>query len=146
MRFNVLTGVAILAATMAVGACSSETHNAQTATSAAASMAAPTAMQAAARTGMFQGLGDKHVAGTVQVTGQQVELSGFSSDSAPDLHVYLTNGSDESAVSAGKELGRVAFDQAVQSFSLSGFDASQYHTVVINCDKAKAVFGSAALT
>ena len=161
MRFNVVTVGAVLVATAALGACSSQTHNAQS-TAAMSSSAAPTAMQAtstampamssampampaAARTGMFQGQGEKHVAGTVRVTGAQLELSNFSSDAGPDLHLYLANGTDESAVAAGKELGRVAFDQATQSFSLSGIDASQYHTVVINCDKAKSVFGSATL-
>lgn len=144
MRFNVLTVGTVLAATAAVGACSAQTHNAPT-TAAMSSSPAPSAMAAAARTGTFQGQGEKHVAGMVRVTGRQLELSDFSSDAGPDLHLYLANGTDENAVAAGKELGRLAFDQATQSFSLSGVDASQYHTVVINCDKAKSVFGSATL-
>ena len=107
--------------------------------------AAPSAMQSASRTGTFHGLNSKTVAGTARVTGGTVALEGFSSDAGPDLHIYLANGTDENAVAAGKELGPVAFDQASQSFSVSGIDTSQYHHVVINCDKAKAVFGSAAL-
>jgi len=91
------------------------------------------------------GLNDKHVAGAVKIAGDQVELSGFSSDPGPDLHIYLTNGTDENSVAAGSALGKVAFDKASQTFSITGTDASKYNTVVINCDKAKAVFGAAAL-
>ena len=101
---------------------------------------------ASARTGTFGGLNDKHVAGTATVTAAQIVLSGFSSDAGPDLHIYLTNGTDENAVAAGKELGTVAFDKASQTFSINGVDASKYTTVVIRCDKAKAVFGAATLT
>jgi hypothetical protein len=95
--------------------------------------------------GTFSGLNDKHVGGAVKVAGGQVTLSDFSSDPGPDLHIYLTNGTDENSVTAGKALGNVAFDKPSQTFSIAGVDASQYNTVVINCDKAKAVFGAAAL-
>ncbi|WP_439901879.1 DM13 domain-containing protein [Microbacterium azadirachtae] len=64
----------------------------------------------------------------------------------PDLHVYLTNGTDEAAVAAGKQIDPVAFDKDSQSFMLNGVDASMYKDVVIHCDKAKAVFGAAALS
>ena len=101
---------------------------------------------AATRTGTFAGANDKHVAGTATVTGAQIVLSGFSSDAGPDLHIYLTNGADENAVAAGKEVGNVAFDKAPQTFSTNGVNTSSYTTVVIHCDKAKAVFGAAALT
>ncbi|BBX64276.1 hypothetical protein MSAS_34500 [Mycobacterium saskatchewanense] len=101
---------------------------------------------ASARTGTFGGLNDKHVAGTASVTPTQIVLSGFSSDAGPDLHIYLTNGTDENAVAAGKSLGGVAFDKASQTFSTDGVDPSKYTTVVIHCDKAKAVFGAATLT
>jgi len=98
-----------------------------------------------ARAGTFEGLNDKHVSGTVRIAGGQVVLSGYSSDAGPDLHIYLTNGIDESAVTAGKALGNVASDNSSQTFSIGGADASKYNTVVINCDKAKAVFGAAKL-
>lgn len=101
---------------------------------------------ASTRTGTFGGLNDKHVAGTATVTNGQIVLNGFSSDAGPDLHIYLTNGTDESAVAAGKEIGSVAFDKASQTFSTNGVNASSYTTVVIHCDKAKAVFGAATLT
>jgi hypothetical protein len=99
-----------------------------------------------ARTGTFEGLNDKHVAGTAAMSDAQLVLSGFSSDAGPDLHIYLANGSDENAVAAGKEIGSIAFDKPSQTFSTSGVDASKYTTVVIHCDKAKAVFGAATLT
>ncbi|MFZ3292887.1 MAG: DM13 domain-containing protein [Mycobacterium sp.] len=104
------------------------------------------AMASNARTGTLTGLNDKHVAGVVKVAGGQASLSDFSSDPGPDLHIYLTNGTDENAVTAGKALGKISLDMPTQSFSTAGLDASQYNTVVIHCDKAKAVFGAATLT
>jgi hypothetical protein len=104
------------------------------------------AMKSTDRTGMFAGLNGKKVTGSAQVSGSGVALSGFTSDEGPDLHVYLTNGTDEAAVSAGKQLGAVKFDKASQTFALNGVDASGYTTVVIHCDKAKAVFGAAKLS
>ncbi|MCP2262763.1 DM13 domain-containing protein [Promicromonospora thailandica] len=100
---------------------------------------------AAARTGEFTGLNDKAVSGSVEVTDTEVVLSGFSSDEAPDLHVYLTNGTEEADVEAGTEIDAVAFDEASQTFTLDGVDVADYDTVVIHCDKAKAVFGAADL-
>jgi hypothetical protein len=104
------------------------------------------AMASNARTGTFMGVNNKHVAGVVKIAGGQVALSDFSSDPGPDLHIYLTNGTDENAVTAGMALGKIALDMQTQSFSTAGVDASQYNTVVIHCDKAKAVFGAATLT
>ena len=102
-------------------------------------------MDMAARTGNFEGLNDKSVAGTVDVSATEVVLSGFSSDEGPDLHVYLTNGTDEAAVEAGVEVDVIDFDAASQTFALDGVNAADYDTVVIHCDKAKAVFGAAPL-
>jgi electron transfer DM13 len=75
-----------------------------------------------------------------------VVLAGFSSDAGPDLHIYLTNGATESGVASGKQLGAISYDKASQTFSLGGVDPSRYTTVVIHCDKAKAVFGDASLS
>jgi hypothetical protein len=96
-------------------------------------------------TGTFAGLNGKKVAGTATVADGKVTLSGFSSDEGPDLHLYLTNGTDEAAVTAGKTLGKVSYDTAAQTFELGGIDASTFDTVVVHCDKAKAVFGAAVL-
>ncbi|GAA4480291.1 DM13 domain-containing protein [Microbacterium panaciterrae] len=98
------------------------------------------------KTGTFMGLNGKNVKGTVTISGSDLKLTGFSSDEGPDLHVYLTTGTDEAAVSAGKEISTVVFNQDTQSFMLSGVDASMYTDVVIHCDKAKAVFGAAPLS
>jgi len=106
---------------------------------------AMTASSAAARTGHFTGLNGKHVAGTATVSGMNLEFTDFSSDEGPDLHVYLTKGSTESDVAAGKQIAAIKFDQATQSFPLTGIDTMGYTTVVIHCDKAKAVFGAASL-
>lgn len=98
------------------------------------------------REGTLAGLNGKNVAGTVTIADGKVELTGFSSDDAPDLHVYLANGSDSAAVMAGKSLGEVTPDDSTQTFELNGVDPADYDTVVIHCDKAKAVYGAAKLS
>lgn len=145
-KFKVLAGAASLAIALPLAACGTSAPAAQSGSSSSQSPQAMSQSSAAPQAGTFEGLNDKHVAGTVEVAEGQVVLSGFSSDAGPDLHVYLTHGSDESAVAAGKELGKVASDQASQTFSIAGIDASKYDTVVIHCDKAKAVFGAATLS
>lgn len=95
-------------------------------------------------TGSFAGLNGKAVAGTATVAGGMVTLSGFSSDEGPDLHLYLTTGTTEADVTAGVKLGTVSYSQASQTFTIpAGTDASMWTTVVVHCDKAKAVFGAA---
>lgn len=151
MRLIALKGAALLTIALAFTACSSKQETqpgpamSQSPTTQAMSQS-PMSGSSSTRTGTFQGLNDKHVAGTVTITDGQIVLSGFSSAKGPDLHIYLTNGTDESAVTAGKELGPVAFDKASQTFSSGGADLPKYTTIVINCDKAKAVFGAATLT
>ena len=146
MRSRTLAGAALLTGAMALAACSTSTHTAEPGPQ-SSSQKTTAMMQGAsnARMGTFWGLNDKHVAGTVKIAGEQVALSDFSSDPGPDLHIYLTNGTDENSVTAGAALGKVAFGKKSQTFSITGVDASKYNTVVINCDKAKAVFGAAAL-
>lgn len=99
-----------------------------------------------ALSGTFEGLNDKNVSGTVEVTADELVLSDFASDEGPDLHVYLTNGTDEAAVGAGVEIDVVAFDEASQTFSLEGIEVDDYTNVVIHCDAAAAVFGAAELS
>jgi hypothetical protein len=150
MRSTALKGAALLTIALALAACGSS-KEAQPGPAMSQSTAAPAMSQSASgavsmRTGTFGGLNDKHVVGTASVTATQIVLSGFSSDAGPDLHIYLTNGTDENAVATGKSLGSIAFDKASQTFSTNGVDPSKYTTVVIHCDKAKAVFGAATLT
>ena len=91
-------------------------------------------------------LNGKTVSGMVHVEGGMVTLTNFSSDEGPDLHLYLANGTTEAAVTAGKEIGKVDYSKATQTFTLpGGVDASQYTNLVEHCDKAKAVFGAAGL-
>jgi len=99
-----------------------------------------------AREGTLAGLNGKNVEGTVTIADGKVEVTGFSSDEAPDLHLYLANGSDSAAVMAGTSLGEVTPDDATQTFDLNGVDPADYDTVVIHCDKAKAVYGAAQLS
>ncbi|MGV8859284.1 DM13 domain-containing protein [Rhodoglobus sp.] len=145
MRKTALTASAILALSLMLSACS----GAATDTS-SSEPAAPEASQSqtdeVTRTGTFEGAGDKSVAGTVTVSDSEIVLSGYSSDEGPDLHVYLTNGSDEDAVAAGMLIDSVVFDEASQTFTLDGVDVAGYDTVVIYCDKVKAIFGSASLS
>ena len=97
-------------------------------------------------TGTFAGLNGKHVAGSVSVSDTSVTVTGYSSDQGPDLHIYLTKGTDEASVSSGAELAPVSYNTASQTFTLNGVSPSGYTYVVIHCDKAKAVFGAAPLS
>ena len=146
MRKIVLAGTAILALSLPLTACSDSDDNMMNEmNSAASSQTQMTDMMSQARMGDFTGLNEKMVAGSVEASDSAITLSGFSSDEGPDLHLYLTNGTDEAAVAAGMEIDKVAFDKASQMFMLDGVDAAAYDTVVIHCDKAKAVFGAASL-
>ena len=143
-RIAALAGVAVLAFSLA--ACGPKKEIAPAPTPSAMNDGAMKHdSMAKSRAGTFAGLNGKKVAGTVTVAGGKVTLSGFSSDEGPDLHLYLTNGTDEAAVTAGKTLGKVSYDTASQTYELSGIDAGAYDTVVVHCDKAKAVFGAAPL-
>lgn len=151
MRLTALISVGLLSVALISGGCSSSnkggqgTQTSQSSQSSAAQSSTGQA-SAASRSGTFTGLNGKQVAGKVKVADGQIVLSDFSSDEGPDLHIYLANGTDESAVAAGKVIASVAFDKASQTFPLSGVDASKYSTVVIHCDKAKASFGAATLS
>ena len=151
MRKIAFAATAAVTLALALSACSSpaateDTKPSSSASQSADSGAATTEMKMSEKTGTFMGLNEKKVSGTVTVSDNEVALSGFSSDEGPDLHVYLTNGTDEAAVSAGKLVDAVSFDTATQTFMLDGIDTSEYSYVVIHCDKAKAVFGAAELS
>ncbi|KJL22257.1 Electron transfer DM13 [Microbacterium oxydans] len=151
MRKIAFAATAAVTLALALSACSSpaateDTKPSSSASQSADSGASTTEMKMSEKTGTFMGLNEKKVSGTVTVSGDEVALSGFSSDEGPDLHVYLTNGTDEAAVSAGMLVDAVSFDTATQTFMLDGIDTSEYSYVVIHCDKAKAVFGAAELS
>ena len=152
-----LAGVAIAAA-LTLSACSAQSG---TGSSASGGSAGGTSASSAAGsssgsgdasastklTGSFSGLNGKKVAGSVTISGDTVTLAGFSSDEGPDLHLYLANGTTEDAVGSGTEIAPVVFDKASQTFTLpSGTDASSFTELLVHCDKAKAVFGAAALS
>ncbi len=150
--FPASISVAVLTLGLALAGCSStpaaSPSSADTmATSSSTPMpSSSSSAMADMKTGTFMGLNGKNVKGTATIEGSDLKLTGFSSDEGPDLHVYLTTGTDEAAVMAGKEISTVVFNQDTQSFMLTGVDASMYTTVVIHCDKAKAVFGAAPLS
>jgi len=145
-------GVAVLALGLSLAGCSSTpggsapSSDTMSTSSSEPSSSPMASMDDMHKTGTFMGLNGKKVQGSVTVSGSELMLSDFSSDEGPDLHVYLTNGTDEAAVSAGTQIDAIAFDKASQTFMLSGVDLSKYTDVVIHCDKAKAVFGAASLS
>lgn len=148
MRKTAFVGAALVALALTLTACSATGANDAGSSPAATSQSSSSdsgSGTAATRTGTFSGLNDKKVAGTVTIDGSDIVLSGFSSDEGPDLHIYLTNGTDEAAVTAGTQVDAVAYDKASQTFTLKGVDAASFTDVVIHCDKAKAVFGAATL-
>ncbi|MDP5228209.1 MULTISPECIES: DM13 domain-containing protein [Arthrobacter] len=149
MRKAAFATVLLATASLGLAACgspaSSSAPSAAPATTAASPMMTESMSHAASLTGGFAGLNGKKVAGMATLTSGDLMLSGFSSDMGPDLHVYLTKGTDEASVMAGKEIAPVKSDAASQSFMLNGIMTGDYGYVVIHCDKAKAVFGAAKL-
>jgi len=145
MRKTALTGAAILALSLMLSACSAAGTDSTT-TEPAAPEASQSETEAVTRAGDVEGSGDKSVAGSVTVSDSEIVLSGYSSDEGPDLHVYLTNGAEEADIAAGMQIETVVFDEASQTFTLDGVNVADYDTVVIYCDKVKAVFGSASLS
>lgn len=143
MRTTALAATAALALALSLSACSSPGADSGTKPEPSMSQSASMGME---RTGDFAGLNDKTVTGSVSVSDGMLVLSDFSSDEGPDLHVYLTKGTDEAAVSAGVMVDAVSFDTASQTFTLKDADIADYTYVVIHCDKAKAVFGAAKLS
>ncbi|MGA1828752.1 DM13 domain-containing protein [Microbacterium sp.] len=147
MRKTAIIPAALLFVGLSLAGCSAGgSSDEPTKPSSSDSMSTDKPMDTPMKKGDFMGLNGKTVAGTVTVSDTELKLEGFSSDEGPDLHVYLTNGTDEAAVSAGMLIDAVAFDKASQTFSLKDVDLSKYTDVVIHCDKAKAVFGAAALS
>jgi len=141
MRIRTLAATAAIAlAAASLAACSSSTP----APAADTTTNAPT-KAAVSLSGTFAGLNGKSVEGTVMVTDSTITFADFSSDEGPDLHVYLTNGTDESDVAAGMEIAAIGTD-AAQTFTISGVDVTKYTDVVIHCDKAQAVFGAAPIS
>ncbi|KYJ97419.1 DM13 domain-containing protein [Microbacterium sp. p3-SID338] len=150
MRKILLTTTAAVGLALSLAACSPQDSGTSSAPSSSASQSMADDKAAAedttAKTGEFTGLNGKKVAGTVSVSDAEVMLSEFSSDEGPDLHVYLTTGTDEAAIAAGMLVDAVSYDTASQSFALDGVKTGEYSHVVIYCDKAKAVFGAAELS
>ncbi|WP_292786295.1 MULTISPECIES: DM13 domain-containing protein [unclassified Microbacterium] len=150
MRKTLLATTAALGLALTLAACSPQDAADTSAPSSSASQSTAesdaTTADTTAKSGEFAGLNGKKVAGMVSVSDTEVMLSEFSSDEGPDLHVYLTDGTDEAAIASGMLVDAVSYDTATQTFTLDGVDAEDYSHVVIYCDKAKAVFGAAELS
>lgn len=149
MRKPVISGAAILALSLMLSACSgaaTDTTSSESTAPESSQSETVAPVDEVTRTGEFAGQGDKSVAGTVTVSDSEIVISGYSSDEGPDLHIYLTNGDDEDAIAAGMQIDSVVFDEETQTFTFDAMDVSGYDTVVIYCDKVKAIFGSALLS
>lgn len=147
--FSGIVGAGIVAAALTLSACGDSGTESAPPTSmytASMSMAPTSAPMMASMKGTFTGMGGKNVSGSATVADGKLILSGFQTDEGPDLHVYLTNGTDEAAVMAGKQISAIDLTAMSQTFSLDGVDTGMYHNVVIHCDKAKVVFGAATLS
>lgn len=133
---------------MSEGAASAVPSHPDMMSETAAPTASPEATMVAmahSRHGVFAGSGDKTLMGEVMIEGSTVEITGFHSDEGPDLHFYLANGTDDAAAMAGIEIGSVSSD-ANQTITLAaGTSTEMYTTLIVRCDKAKVVFGSAPL-
>ena len=98
--------------------------------------------QAMKRMGELMGANGKMVMGSVSIEKNQLKLSNFKSDKAPDLHVLLSkDGKLETAV----EVGAVDSEMMEQSYDLNGLKADGYNKVLIYCVEAHEVFGQADL-
>lgn len=145
--FSGIVGAGNVAVALTLSACGDS--DSESAPTASMSMAAGSSMSSpmmSSMTGTFTGMGGKNVSGTATVADGKLMLSDFHTDEGPDLHVYLTNGTDEAAVMAGKQISAIDLIKMSQTFPLDGIDAGMYHNVVIHCDKAKVVFGAAMLS
>lgn len=154
---SLLAATAVVALGLSLTGCTPAAHEMRDASSPAAatpmremtpSDAPMTAAPAVGtvRHGSLAGDGGKTVTGTVTIDANTVEIAGFHSDDAPDLHFYLANGTDDAAATAGIEIGSVS-SQATQTITLpAGTATSMYTTLIVRCDKAKVVYGSAPLS
>ncbi|MBH0131137.1 DM13 domain-containing protein [Salinibacterium sp. NK8237] len=148
MRKTATSAAAILALSLMLSACSgaaTDTSSSESTAPESSETETDTEMMHEELTGTFEGTSEHAVEGTVTVSDTEIVLSGYSSDEGPDLNIYLTNGNDEDAVAAGMQIDSVVFDEASQTFTFDAMDISGYDTVVIYCDKVKAIFGSAPL-
>lgn len=105
-------------------------------------------------TGEFVAL-DYRVSGTVTITpafdgSAFVTFDPFSSESGPDLEVYLSTNPVEGGHAAFDDdivdLGQLQFLDGSQQYVVpAGTDLSRYPSIVIWCNSADAPFGAAGL-
>ena len=118
--------------------------------------AAPTTSAPAAATAEPERRGelvslDHGTSGRVRVIGGEVvRLEGLTTDSGPDLYLYLStnpvDGEEQAFDDDFVNLGRLKGNLGDQNYEVPpGTDLDRYPTVVIWCDRFNSAFGAAAL-
>ena len=101
-----------------------------------------------ARMGTFQGRGSYSVSGTVTLTEENGTLtvsfgSNFSSQSGPELYIYLSN--SPSNIAGAIELGPLKSNSGTQSYDAGNTSITDFNYVLVYCRPFNAPFGSAEL-
>lgn len=94
-------------------------------------------------TGMLKGEGKYETKGMVEVKDNMLMLSEFMTSDGPDVHVWLTKDGD---MEHAYDVAKLDLEAKDQTFDISMAPMSDYNTVVIYCNDAQAVFGSAMLS
>lgn len=90
--------------------------------------------------GMFKGENEHMVNGNVLIKDGKLVLTNFKTDEGPDLHVYVSKGTD---ISKARPIDKIDLTKERQTFDLSEVNVEDYDTVLIYCNKANELFGSA---
>ncbi|WP_256984358.1 MULTISPECIES: DM13 domain-containing protein [Paenibacillus] len=146
MKKFLSTGISLMVATVVMAGCGMQDTPAESNKQASTATEMPqsiTTEMPVMKTGMLSGDGKEISEGKVEIKDGKIMLSDFKTSKGPDLHIYLTKGKD---VTMGKSLGKIDLKQTEQSFDLTGVDPAEYDTVLIYCDKAHVIFGSASLS
>ncbi|KAJ85484.1 DM13 domain-containing protein [Enterococcus faecalis] len=90
--------------------------------------------------GEFEGSKKHIVSGKVMFKDDKLMLRRFKTDKGPDLHIYL---SKDGKIENAKELAKIDLEKSEQTFDLMGINHKEYKAVLIYCNKAHELFGSA---
>ncbi|MGX7417966.1 DM13 domain-containing protein [Carnobacterium gallinarum] len=89
---------------------------------------------------VFKGENGHSVKGKATIEKGKLMLSDFTTDDGPDLRVYLSKGTDSKKA---KEIAKIDLNKKEQTFDLSDINPEEYDTILIYCNKAHELFGSA---
>lgn len=93
--------------------------------------------------GMLSSEGDHETKGMVEIKDNMLMLSDFMTANGPDVHVWLSKDND---MAQAFDVAKLDLGVSEQSFDISMVPMSDYNTVIIYCNDAQAVFGSATLS